>query len=78
MQLSPVQWSVNADFVKFKTIVDYMNIVNDRAEIAVKDVSDFANYCQDPYRWDDVVRVVNSHSDIFNFVHLTKNDIAII
>ena len=71
MQLSPVQWSVKADFVKFKTIVDYMNIVNDRAERAVKDVSDFANYCH------DVVWVVNSQSEIFDF-DLTKNDIAII
>ena len=70
MQLPPTEWAQDADFIQFKSAVDNMNVVNDAAERAVKDVSDFADYCQDPNRRDDVVRVVNSHRELFNFAHM--------
>ena len=54
MQLPPADWSQDADIIRFKSAVHNINVVNDAAERAVKDVSDFANYCQDPDRQDDV------------------------
>ena len=38
-----------------------MYVVNDSAERAVKDVSDFADYSGDPTRRDEVVHLVNHH-----------------
>ena len=56
--------------------VKNMNVVNDAAEQAVKDGTDFADYCQDPDRHDDVMKIVNSHRELIDFRHLTKNEIA--
>ena len=76
MQLPPAEWSESHDFRKFEAYVRNLHVVNDAAERAVKDVSDFADYSQDPDRRDDVVRVVNSHRELHDFKHLTKAQIA--
>ena len=68
MQLPPADWSQDADFIRFKSAVHNINVVCDAFESAVKDVSDFADYCQDPDRRDDVVRVVNSHGELFELI----------
>ena len=78
MQLPPAQWEMNADFNQFKNIVDNLNVVNDSAERAVKDVSDFADYSKDPNRRDDVVRVVNSHRELYDFANMTKDQLAML
>ena len=39
----------------------FMYVVNDSAERAVKDVSDFADYSRDPTCRDEVVHLVNHH-----------------
>ena len=64
------------DNQRFCEFVKNMNVVNDAAGRAVKDVTDFTDYCQDPDRRDDVVKVVNSHRELIDFRHLTKNEIA--
>ena len=45
-------------------------------EQAVKDVSDFAHYCQKPSPYDNVVGVVNSHRELIDIHNLTKEEIA--
>ena len=50
--------------------------MNDAAERAVKDVSDFANHSQDPERRDEAVQVVNSHRELIDFHNLTKEELA--
>ena len=72
----PHQWNQYDGFRRFCTYVENMNVVNDAAERAVKDVTEFANYCQDPDRRDDVIKVVNSHRELIDFAHLTKDEIA--
>ena len=76
MQAPVEQWPMDIDYQRFCEFVKNMNVVNDAAERAVKDVTDFADYCQDPDRRDDVVKVVNSHRELIDFRHLTKNEIA--
>ena len=49
-----------------------MNVVNDAAERAVRDVCDFTNHSQDPAKCDDVVQVVNSHRELIDFRNITK------
>ncbi len=56
--------------------VSNLNIVNGAAERAVKDVSDFADYSQNAARRDDVIKVVNSHRELVDFRHMTKDEIA--
>ena len=63
-------------FQQFKAYILNMNVVNDAAERAVKDVSNFADYCQDPDRRDGVVKVVNSHRELVDIRNLTKEEIA--
>ena len=72
MALPLDQWAVNPDFLKFKAVVANINVINDAAERAVKDVSDFANFCLNEGRRDEVIRVVNSHRELIDFKTLTK------
>ena len=76
MALPPDQWAWNANFLKFKAVVANINVVNDASERAVKDVSDFANYCLIEGRKAEVVRIVNSHRELIDFKHLTKEELA--
>ena len=55
------QWPTDAGYQRFYEIVKIMYVVNDSAERAVKDVSDFADYSGDPTRRDEVVHLVNHH-----------------
>ena len=70
------QWDTQRSYQEFCLITSNINVVNDAAERAVKDVTDFANYSQDADRRDDVVKVVNSHRELIDFRHLTKDEIA--
>ena len=70
------QWEADASYQRFKQCVCNLNVVNDAAERAVKDVCDFAGYSQDPARRDDVIKVVNSHRELVDFRHMTKDEIA--
>lgn len=70
------QWDDIQSYRDFCLITSNINVVNDAAERAVKDVADFANFSQDPDRRDDVVKVVNSHRELIDFHHLTKDEIA--
>ena len=56
--------------------VSNLNVVNGTAKRAVKDISDFADYSQDAARRDDVIKVVNSHHELVDFHHMTKDEIA--
>ena len=76
MQLPPAQWSDDLDFIKFCEVVSNLNVVNDAAERAVKDVFDFAEYSNDLARRDDVVRVENSYRELIDFANLTKDELA--
>ena len=76
MQLPPAQWSDDLDFIKFCEVVSNLNVVNDAAERAVKDVSDFAEYSNDLARRDDAVRVENSYRELIDFANLTKDELA--
>lgn len=51
-----------------------VSCVNDCAERAVKDVVDYVQYTEDPNRNNDVVLVVNSHRELVDFHHLTKEE----
>ena len=42
------QWLADAGFKQFKQHASNTNVVNDSAERAVKDVTDFANHSHDP------------------------------
>ena len=45
------------------------------AERAVKDITEFINYSWDAGRRDCVQMVVNHHSQLLDFQHLTKQQI---
>ena len=76
MGLPVCQWEADVSYQRFKLCVSNLNVVNDAAERAVKDVSDFAEYSRDAARRDDVVKVVNSHRELIDFRHLTKDQLA--
>jgi hypothetical protein len=59
-------------FVRFKNLVDSLEVVNDCAERAIKDVTEFVNYSRDADRCDRVPMVVNHHRQLLDFSHLTK------
>ena len=53
-----------------------LKVVNDSAERAVKDVTQFINYSRDAGRHDRAQMVVNHHHQLLDFQHLTKQHIA--
>ena len=78
MQLAPDQWENQESYIRFKDCISSLEVVNDSAERAVKDVIHFASYSHDPTRREDVIRVVNSHRELIDFKHLTKEQMAFI
>ena len=70
------QWETNYDFQAFSAYVQNINMAKYATEQAVKDVSDFAHYCQKPSPYDNVVGVVNSHRELIDIHNLTKEEIA--
>ena len=61
MQLPPPTWLQSAPFLRFQEMVHSLKVVNDCAERAVKDVTEFINYSRDAGRCDRVQMVVNHH-----------------
>ena len=76
MHQPPAHCIDNAEYRRFQHYIENLAVVNDAAERAVKDVTDFAEYSQDPDRHENVIKVVNSHRELFDFAHLTKDEIG--
>ncbi len=72
MQLQPSEWINSADFMRFNDLVHSLEVVNDCAERAIKDVTEFVNYAKDANSRDRVMMVVNHHRQICDLRHLTK------
>ena len=75
MQLPPPDWMDSPAFVRFKNLVDSLEVVNDCAERSIKDVTEFVNYSKDADSRDRVMMVVNHHRQLLDFQHLTKQQI---
>ena len=73
MQLPPSSWAGSQSFVRFKNLVDSLEVVNDCAERSVKDVTEFINYGKDHGRRDRVKIVVNHHRQLLDFQNLKKH-----
>ena len=76
MHQPPAHWIDNVEYRRFQHYVENLAVVNDAAERAVKDVTDFAEYSQDPNRCENVIKVVNSHRELFDVAHLIKDEIG--
>ena len=75
MQLPPSIWLQSAPFPRFQEMVHSLKVVNDCAERAVKDVTEFMNYSRDAGHHDRVQMVVNHHCQLLDFQNLTKQQI---
>ena len=64
MQLPPPIWLQSAQFLRFQEMVHSLKVVNDCAERAVKDVTEFINYSWDAGWRDRVQMVVKSPSPV--------------
>ena len=76
MHQPAAHWIDNAEHRRFQHYVENLAVVNDAAERSVKDVTDFAEYSQDPNRRENVIKIVNSHRELFGFAHLTNDEIG--
>ena len=74
MEHPPSQWEECNEFLRFQHLIKSLKVVNDCAERAVKDMTEFLNYCQDAERREHVVMVVSHHRQIINYKRLTKAD----
>jgi hypothetical protein len=72
MQFPLQNWMRSSAFVWFKNLVDSLEVVNDCAERAIKDVTEFVNYSKDAVRCDRIQMDVNHHRQLLEFSHLTK------
>ena len=75
MHLPPPIWLQSAPFLRFQEMVHSLKVVNDCAERAVKDITEFIHYSWDAGRRDCIQVVVNHHSQLLDFQHLTKQQI---
>jgi len=63
----PVQeWPLCDDYMSLWNMVRQLEVVNDGAERAIKDVTDYANVTKDENMRDDYIVVANCHRDIFH------------
>ena len=76
LALDPTSWHTNEDYRRFHNILASITCVNDVAERAVRDVVDYINYSHDDERNGDVILVVNSHRELVDFAHLSKEECA--
>jgi hypothetical protein len=76
MQYPPENWAEIEDFKRFNNLLNGIVCVNDVAERNVQNVLEYAEYSQDPERRDRVVKVVNSHRELFDFHTFTKAELA--
>ena len=75
MQLPPADWLHSPAFIRFKNLVESLEVVNDCAERSIKDVTEFVNYSKDANCRDRVMMVMNHHRQLLDFQHLTKQQI---
>ena len=76
MQLDPGQWAQDLRFLCFQSYKENLTVVIDTAEKAFKDVVEFATNFQDTSRQNDMIKVVKSHRELFDFKTLNKIEIA--
>ena len=72
MQNIPTQWPQSSAFQRFKDMIKSLNDVNDCAEHAVKDMTEYLNYSRDAERREHVQMVVSYHWQLTDFKKLTK------
>lgn len=65
------QWDADPDYTTLNNLVKNLEVVNDGAERAIKDVTEYANITHDGNLRDDYIVVANCHRDIF---HSLKRD----
>jgi hypothetical protein len=65
IEYPPENWAEIEDFKRFNNLLNGIVCVNDVAERNVQNVLEYAEYSQDPERRDRVVKVVNSHRELF-------------
>lgn len=57
----PSTWTQNPTYLRLYDMCNDIQVVNDVAERAVKDVQDFATMTRDPAHRDDIIIVANDH-----------------
>ena len=50
MQCPPYEWHKYPSYIHFKKLVDSLQVVNDCAERAIKDMTEYLNYSRDAER----------------------------
>ena len=76
LSVDPSVWQGIPAYDRFSRILHQTTPVNDVAERAVRDVVEYVNYSRDNQRNEDVILVVNSHRELVDFAHLTKEECA--
>jgi len=76
LSVDPSAWEGIPAYERLSTILHKTKPVNDVAERAVRDVVDYVSYSRDIQRNEDVILVVNSHRELVDFAHLTKEECA--
>ena len=66
----PSVWHQDPEFTFLRSFCQDLQVVNDSAERAVKDVQDFAEVTRDPAHRDDIILVANDHRG--RVAHLRK------
>ncbi len=61
LALPPNQWEHDADFMRMYDVVRQLSVVNDAAERAIKDITEYANVAKDGCYREDIMIVSNSH-----------------
>lgn len=74
LSIDPSLWENEADYQLLSETIHSITAVNDVAERAVRDVTQYIDYSQDAERNNDVILVVNSHRELIDFSHLTKDE----
>ncbi len=59
--LPPRQWSANQDYAAASSIIHHLQVVNDGAERAIKDIQEYSDSARDGGHRGDIVLVSSSH-----------------
>ena len=73
MTEEPCRWPLNEDYIYQRDFCRDIQVVNDAAERAVKDVQDYAKVTRDPVLRDTVILVANDHRG--RITNLRKNQL---
>ena len=71
LQRPVAEWPLEADYRQLLGLIRELEVVNDGAERAIKDVTEYAHITQDGIMRDDYIVVANCHRDVF---HSLKRD----